>query len=125
MAAGDIIYASDFPVVVKDVAPGAAKAGFTASTVIARTYGKIVHIKFDIVNTSAITATGSDIPDTTVYTLNAAYAPTELQNCHYSSGPNAGDVQINANGDIILRSAASATIAASSNIRGSFTWMKD
>lgn len=125
MAAGDIIHASDFAVLVKDSAPGAVKSGFTVASVIARVVGKVVHVHFDVVNTASITATGSDIPDTTVYTLSAAYAPTELQNLHWSSGGNAGDVQVNANGDVILRSSASVTVAASSNIRGSWTWIKD
>lgn len=131
IGAGNNVAASDYS--FKDVTKvttkatiGTDAAGFTTSSIVARTFldGKVVDIKLDTVNTSLITATAGDITDTTIFTLNAAYRPTELRNFHFSAGAPNGDVQINTDGTMVIRSA-NVSISASSNLRMSFMFIKD
>lgn len=128
VAGGDNIFAADVNglVMVKDTTVGTTASGFTVSVQLVRTglNGKLIYFKLDTVNTAAITATSNNIADTTVFTLDAAYRPTELTSCVFSSNPGTGECQINPDGTVVLRTA-DATIAASSNIRLAHTFMKD
>lgn len=105
-------------------AVGVIASGFTINSCIARTAlrGKLIYVKLDIVNTSLITSTSGDIPDTTILTLVAALRPTELGNFHFSAGAPNGDIQINADGTCVIRSA-NVNIPAASNIRAAFSYL--
>lgn len=111
---------------VKNTDPGTIAVGFTVSSVLTRTLmgGKDIYLKIDVVNTSTITPTTNNITDTTIYTLDAAYRPTEVTSSVFSANPGTGEVQINSDGTVVLRTA-DATISAASNIRMVFKYTID
>lgn len=104
--------------IAEDTSIGTAATNFTATTQIARTAlgGKLVYLFFIINTTNAITATTGNVSDTTMFTLDAAYRPTEAINCVIGTGLTTGEAIINTNGTIDIRSA-SDSIAAGANIR--------
>jgi hypothetical protein len=114
------------PVKTTGAGCGTTASGFTVATVFVRTAlnGKLVNVRLDTVNTSGITATAGDITDTTIFTLNSSFWPTEFHNVHWSAGSPNGDMQVNVDGTLVIRSA-NVTVPASSNIRTSFTFLRD
>jgi hypothetical protein len=110
--------------VLTNAGVGVVASGFTINSCVARTAlrGKLIDVKLDIINTAAITSTSGDIPDTTIITLVAALRPTDLRNFHFSAGAPSGDIQVNADGTCVIRSA-NVSISATSNIRASFSYM--
>ncbi len=104
--------------IVEDTSIGTAAANFTASTTLVRTAmgGRDVYLFLIINTTNALTATGGNITDTTMFTLDTAYRPSEAINCAIGNGSVSGEAVINTNGTVQVR-AASDTIAAGTNIR--------
>jgi hypothetical protein len=113
------------PVEVNGLTVGTLGSGFTLGSAVCRTLmnGRQVDVKLDLVSTSAITSSSGDIPDTVCFTLATAYRPTEFRNFHFSAGAPNGDVQVGTDGTVTLRSA-NVTIAATSNVRMSFSYIK-
>ncbi len=115
--AQDIIDTVDADIAL-DTAIGTAATNFTATTQVARTAlgGRLVYVFLLINTTNALTATAGDITDVTMFTLDAAYRPTEPVTCVAGTGLNTGEVLINTDGTVVIR-AVSDTIAAGRNIR--------
>jgi hypothetical protein len=102
-----------------DTSIGTAASGFTSSSETARVTleGKLIDINLFISRSGAdITQTNSNIADTTIFTLDSAYWPTEVRNGCYGNGSMDGEFAISTAGVITLRSA-SYTIVSGTNIR--------
>lgn len=117
----------DLYAVVTDTDIGSPAAGFTVNTdgEIARTAlsGKFVYVTLYLNSTNAITVTAGNIGDTTVFTLDSAYRPSEPINAIAATGVATGEATIDTAGVVTLRSM-SDPIAAGANIRITFTFLK-
>lgn len=127
--AGNIIESSDFNGLEKQATVtsfGTVAAGFTATASYARVAlgGKLIYFRLELTNTSGITSTSNNITDTLVFTLDADYRPSENAGGVWSANPGTGEFQVFANGNVTLRTG-DATVAASSSVRLSCTYMKD
>lgn len=123
-----------------DTAIGTAAVNFTATTALARTAlgGKLVFLKFTIVNTNAINPNSfynldgtlndnliaqGNIGDTTVFTLDSEYWPTEVVAFSFDNGVVSGTGIVSTSGVVSWR-AASDTIPAGSNNQFNVTFLK-
>ncbi len=113
------------PVTVAGATAGTAATGFTVNNATIRTLaaGKHVYVKLDIRTTNAITAGGGDIPDTVIFNVAAPYRPAEITSTIFSATPGTGEVQMNGNGDVILRTA-DVTISAGRDLRMVFEYIR-
>lgn len=104
--------------IVEDTSIGTVAAGFTITSQLARTAlgGRDVYLFLVINSTNAITATTGNVADTTMFTLDTAYRPSEAINVVIGTGLVTGEAIINTNGTVQIRSA-SDSIAAGANIR--------
>lgn len=110
--------------IVEDTSIGTAAANFTATTTVARTAlgGRLVHLYLLINSTNALTATTGNVSDTTMFTLDAAYRPSEPVNVVMGNGLVTCEGVINTNGTIQIRSA-SDTVGAGTNLRLAATFI--
>lgn len=106
-----------------DSTVGSAAANFTltAGTVRSILGGKVIFLSLTLVSTNAITASSGNITDTTCFTLDAAYRPTEVA-CSAFGGVATGFAVLNTNGTVSLWTS-SDTITAGSSFRLSFTYI--
>lgn len=116
--------AAEPPDPVTDSSPGTVAANFTGSG-LARTLadGNLVYVSLTLVTTNAIPESGGNIPDTTCYTLNAAYRPSEAVYTAFGSGVYFGLATINTNGTVVLR-AANVSIGAGDSCNMNTTFIK-
>jgi hypothetical protein len=133
VAAGAPIYASDINALVTALTPqvtttaatiGTVASGFTISAVRGATMsdGRLVHVDLFLTVTASISTGGTGVPsniaDTTVFTLAAAYRPSNAVQCCYDvSGSTAGFATINTDGTVVVRSTnvyAFSTVAITS-----------
>ncbi len=121
--AQDIIDTVDADIAL-DTAIGTAATNFTATTQVARTAlgGRLVYLHLIINTTNAITATSGNVSDVTMFTLDAAYRPTENINCAVGTGLVTGEAIINTDGTVQIR-AASDSISAGANLRMTVMFM--
>jgi hypothetical protein len=111
--------------IVSDTSIGTAGSGFSASAQQARTAinGRLIYINLFLNRTGAdITQTNSNIADTTCFTLDSAYWPSESLNGCYGNGSMDGEFSLTTAGVISLRSA-SYTIVSGTNIRITATYI--
>jgi hypothetical protein len=109
-----------------DATIGTVATGFTVSAQQARVAlgGKLVYINLFLTRSGAdITATSGNIADTTCFTLDSTYWPTEIANGSYGNGSMDGEFTISTAGVISLRSA-NANIVSATNIRICATFIK-
>ena len=107
-----------------DTAPGTIAANFTLTESKVRTAlnGKLVFLSLTVTSTNAITATGGNIADTTIFTLDAAYRPSE--SVGFAWGGNVtGYGSLGTNG-VMQIWTASDNIAAGNIIRMSAMWLR-
>lgn len=131
-AAGDIINITDFAFgFAKDLAPGVIAASFTLNSAIVRamTFGdgsQLINFKLDVTYTgSTITPSGTaNITDTSCFTLNAAYRPTETVNTCFGTSVGTGEVQLGTDGNTLLRSY-DAGLSNPTTVRMVFNFLKD
>lgn len=105
---------------------GTVAPNFTVVSVTGRKMqgGHIVNVVLNLTSTNAI-AGAPNIADTLVFTLNAAWAPSEFQHFHYMAGSSSvGDVQVLSTGTVTIRNAT-VNIAAGDAVRMSFSYIKD
>lgn len=103
-----------------------ASTNFTISSAIARTMlgGKIVYVVLAIGTTNTLTASGGNINDPVIATINnAAYRPDEVTNATYSGNPGTGEAQLNADGTIVLRTL-DVNISGGGTVRMAFQFIK-
>jgi hypothetical protein len=114
------------PVVVTTTATvGTIASGFTTNDVRAVTLAgaKLVCLDLYLAVTTAITATSGNITDTTCFTLATAYLPSHAVTFAWDNGSAGGSGVINTDGTVVMRNA-NATIAVSTNVRISATYIK-
>jgi hypothetical protein len=116
----------DLYVVVTDSTIGTVAAGFTVNSggQIARTAvgGKLVHINLYLNSTNAITVTAGNTGDTLMFTVEAAYRPSEIVSGVCATGLATGEAILDTTGGVTLRSM-SDPIAAGANLRIAFTFL--
>lgn len=136
VAVGDDVLASwandakaaidDLYTTVSDVTIGTVAAGFTVNTngQVARTAlgGKLVFVMLYLNSTNAITVTSGNIGDTTVFTLDAAYRPSDTISAIGGTGFATGEATVDTSGVVLLRSM-SDPIAAGANLRLTFMFL--
>lgn len=121
--AGAPIAAADVAV-ASDGTPGTLAANFTGTAVVRTALeGKLIYVNLSLVSTNAITATGGNIADTTVYTLDTPFRPDEGVQCIFGNGVTDGQATINTSGTVQIRTS-SATITAGAAVTISATYMK-
>lgn len=128
-AAGNFVRAEDIvdtveADIVEDTSVGSVPANFSITEAVVRTAlgGRLVFVHLLINTTNALTSTGGNITDTTIFTLDAAYRPSENVSVVLGNGSVAGEGIITTAGLVQVR-AASHTIAAGTNIRVSATFI--
>jgi hypothetical protein len=112
--------------IVSDTAIGTVASGFSVTTQQAWTVlaGRLIDINLFLNRTGAdITQTNSNIADTTCFTLDSAYWPTEIRNGCYGNGSMDGEFSISTAGVVTLRSA-SYTIVSGTNVRICAVYMR-
>jgi hypothetical protein len=84
--------------------------------------GKLIYVVLVVQRAAALTVTaGNPNPgDETMFTLDAAYRPTEQLNAVVGTGTETGEATINSAGLVVLRSLSDSA-AAAANYRVSFT----
>lgn len=87
--------------------------------------GKFVYGWFRLRSTNAITPTSNNMPDTLMYTLNAAYRPTENVIALWSTGTATGALQITASSGAITLTTGNQAIAATGILTFTFQFVKD
>lgn len=109
----------------EDTSVGSAAANFTLISAVVRTAlgGQLIDFTLYISNNNAITATNSNFNDVTCFTLDAAYRPSEVKNAAFGNGAIVGEATLTTFGSVQLR-CASDSLAAGSNIRINFTFLK-
>lgn len=110
--------------IVEDTSIGTVASNFTVTLQTARTAlgGRLVYVFLVLQTTNALTATGGDITDVLMFTLDAAYRPSENVNAVAGTGLNTGEAIINSDGTVVLRSV-SDSISAGRNIRVTATFL--
>lgn len=104
--------------IVEDLSIGTAAANFTITEAVARTAlgGRLVYVHLIMNTTNALTATSGNVADTPMFTLDAAYRPSEDISVGIGTGLVSGEALIADTGVVSIR-AASDNIAAGANIR--------
>jgi hypothetical protein len=109
-----------------DTSIGTAASGFTTSSGTARLAlgGKLVYFDLFVTRSGAdITQTNSNIADTTCFTLDSDFWPSEGYGGIYGNGSMDGEYALSTAGVITLRSA-SYTIVSGTNLRICGTFLK-
>jgi hypothetical protein len=107
-----------------DTSVGSAAANFTLVSAVVRTAlgGHLVDFTLYITTDNAITATNGNFADVAMFTLDAAYRPSEVKNACAGTGSSTGEATLSTAGVVTLRSA-SDSLAAGANIRVNFTYL--
>lgn len=112
--------------VTTDSTIGTAGSGWSVNSgTLARTMlgGKLVYVHLYLQRTAALTVSGGNIsPDETVFTLDAAYRPSEITNGVVGTGGQTGEAIVGASGDVSFRSM-SDSVGAAANYRFTFSFM--
>src|SRR5690349_18614094 len=98
-----------------------AATGFSINSFEARVSGKVCSVDLYMSVTTTINTTSSTTPnitDTTMATLPAGYRPSEIVQTMWGSGVAAGDVIINTDGTVVLRTSDyNQPISSGANVR--------
>jgi hypothetical protein len=113
------------PVPYSGAGVGSAATNFAVNSANARTLidGKLVYLTIDVNTNNALTASSGNISDVTCFTLVAALRPTEITGCLYSANAGTGQMQINPDGTIVIRTL-DVNIAAGGDLRFSHSYIK-
>ena len=120
---GHELVAADFDVVV-DSSVGSAAVNFSSPTGIVKTMfdGNLIYFFLIITSTNSITATADNIADTTIFTLDSAYWPSEEVPFAFAYAAGGGWGTITTAGLVTIRTAVE-TIPAAATLRLTATYM--
>lgn len=113
--------------IVADTSIGTAAAGFTdsASRAVVALNGKLISVRLLLTRSgAAITQTNTDMSNTALFTLDAAYRPDVTEYCHFTTSHMVGSLQVGTNG-VVTITAGTYTIDTSDSVGASFTYLKE
>lgn len=103
-----------------------AATNFSVTSATARTLagGKDVYVNLVITTTNALTASGGNISDTTICTVQTAFRPTEAVGTIFSANAGTGEVRLNTDGTVVLRTL-DVNISGGGSMSMTFKFIKD
>lgn len=105
VAAGEVVPVTAVAF-AEDTTPGSVAANFTGTGLVRTFGGKLVYLFLNLVSTNAINTSSGNITDTTCYTVDSDYRPSEGVPAIWGNGVTSGQATVAVDGTVQIRTSS-------------------